>query len=158
MSKEERIAKLGENYVERYLLNFFTHPPGGESRLDIGLQWDRIMHSLSQRHPEHRVVIVAHETIIESGIFRRLHWTLKEFYEWKRANDPATKIHNCQIIQFSRRDPVTLQVIDKVRWWRSICPWNLTLTDSSWRPIVPRRYSSAELLSMADRYLRLINI
>jgi len=158
LSQAEKEARFGPDYTSRIIRHFYRRPPNGESRLDLGLRWDRIMLSLSQRHSEHRVAIVAHETIIEAGMIRRLHWTIEEFYEWKKANDPATKIHNCQIIQFSRRNPETKQVIDKVRWWRTVCPWDLSISDPSWRPIEARRFSSLELLDMANRYPRLINV
>ncbi len=156
LSQLERIERYGKDYIKEYVHHFYRKTPNGESRLDLGLRWDRIMLSLSQRHSEHRVVIVAHETIIESGLIRRLHWSIEEFYKWKELNDPKTKVHNCQIIHFTRRNPETGQVIDKVRWWRSVCPWQLELTPGHWQKIEPHRYSSKDLLDQAKKYPRYI--
>lgn len=153
----ERVERFGANYASDILHSFYKRPPNGESRLDLGLRWDRIMLSLSQRHEHDRVIIVAHETIIECGLIRRLHWTVDEFFQWKEQNDPATKIHNCQIIHFTRRNLVTGQIISHVRWWRTICPWDLTITNSDWQPIVPRRFNRRQLLDQVAKYPRLIN-
>ncbi len=158
LSQAERLEKFGAGRLQEMLHSFYRKAPNGESRLDIGLRWDRIMLSLSQRHPEHRVVIVAHETIIESGLIRRLHWTIEEFYEWKERNDPREKVNNCQVIHFSRRNPETGQVIDKVRWWRSACPWDLSLANGGWQQINARRFTSSELLEQVERHPRLINV
>lgn len=157
LSQAEKLDKFGPDKVREILHNFYRKAPNGESRLDIGLRWDRVMLSLSKRHSEHRVIIVAHETIIESGLIRRLHWSVEQFQQWKEANDPKTKIHNCQVIHFTRRNPETGQVIDKVRWWRSVCPWQPELTPGSWQPIVPHQYSSKELLDQVKQYKRLIS-
>lgn len=157
MSDEEKVAYFGDQDVRPFLRNFYLRPPNGESRLDLSLRWDRMMLSLSQRHSEHRVLIVAHETIIECGLIRRLHWSVEQFYEWKQRSDEREKIHNCQIVHFTRRNPETGQVIDKVRWWRSVCPWRLEWGRGEWRNIVPTKYSSADLLEQVARYPRVIS-
>lgn len=152
LTEAEKQEKYGDDYQRRYIHNFYRSPPNGESRLDISLRWDRAMQSLSQRHHEDRVIIVAHQSIIEAGMMRRLHWTVKQFNEWKQAKDPETEVNNCQIIHFTRRDPVSQNVIPRVRWWRTVCPWNLGVSDPKWRSIEVKLYSSDDLLKMADEY------
>jgi NAD+ kinase len=156
MTQAQKDKKFGDNLARRAMQEFYWRPPNGETRLDAGLRWDRIMHSLSDRHHDHRVIIVAHETLIEAGMIRRLHWTVEEFCKWKESNDEATKIHNCQIIHFSRRDPISGTIHEGVRWWRTVCPWDLSITDGSWQPILKRRFTNDELLKQASEYERLI--
>lgn len=157
MTQAQKEEKFGENLARRAMQEFYWRPPNGETRLEAGLRWDRIMQSLSIRHHDHRVIIVAHETLIEAGLIRRLHWTVEEFCQWKEANNPETKINNCQIIHFSRRDPKTQKIHEGVRWWRTVCPWDLSITDSSWKQIEKRRFSNKELLYQARQYDRLIS-
>jgi len=152
LTEAEKVEQYGEDYKDRYIRNFYRRPPNGESRLDLSLRWDRIMLSLSQRHHENRVLIVAHQSIIEAGMIRRLHWTIEQFSDWKRAHDQETEVHNAQIIHFTRRDPESQNVIDKVRWWRTVCPWNLAISDSRWRSIKVKHYSSSDLLEMVEPY------
>ena len=90
-------------------------------------------------------------------MIRRLHMTVEEFHQWKEEKDPATKINNCQIIHFTRRDPVTGKVGERVRWWRTVCPWDLKSTSDEWRPIIPKSYSSEDLLEMVEDYERVIS-
>jgi len=155
-TQAEREEKFSENLAKRDLQEFYWRPPNGETRLDAGMRWDRILRSLSDRHRDHRVIIVAHETLIETGLIRRLHWTVEEFCRWKEKNDPATKIHNGQVIHFSRRNPTSGTIDDGVRWWRTICPWDISVTDGRWQPITKRRFSNAELLQQVNQYERLI--
>jgi len=156
LSNTEKEVLYGKDYRNRYIHNFYRRPPNGESRLDLSLRWDRIMLSLSQRHAEHRVIIVAHQSIIESGLIRRLHWTIEDFHNWKKKRDPKTDINNCQIIHFTRRNPETGQVIERIRWWRTVCPWDKARSDGKWRPIIAKKYTSKELLKMVQAYERLI--
>jgi len=156
LSNTEKEVLFGKDYRDRFIHNFYRRPPNGESRLDLSLRWDRVMSSLSQRHSEHRVIIVAHQTIIESGLIRRLHWTVEDFHNWKKKRDPKTDINNCQVIHFTRRNPDSGQVINSIRWWRTVCPWDKSRSDEKWRKIIPKKYSSQELLRMVEAYERLI--
>ncbi len=158
LPKIEREKIFKDNLGKRDLHEYWWRPPNGETRLEAGLRWDRVMTSLSQRHADHKVIIVAHETIIEAGLIRRLHWTVEEFCKWKAINDPATKVHNCQIIHFSRRDPETGKIGQGVRWYRSVCPWNLSLTPNKWQKIEKHLFTNEELLGQVNRFQRYINI
>lgn len=156
-TKAEREELFSASLAKRALQEFYWRPPNGETRPEAGLRWDRIMSSLSQRHSDHRVVLVAHETLIEAGLVRRLHWTVEQFCQWKEADNPATKIHNCQVIHFSRRDPGSGRIHDGVRWWRSICPWDLNRTNGYWQVIEKQLFSNEQLLSHANQYKRHIS-
>lgn len=158
ISQEAKDRLFSNNLAKRALNEFYWRPPNGETRLEAGLRWDRIMLSLSQRHSEHKVIIVAHETLIEAGLIRRLHWTIEQFCLWKEANDPATKIHNCQVIHFTRRDPESGLIHVGVRWWRSVCPWDLNVTSGEWQVIEKRLFSNDELLEEASKIPRIINL
>ena len=69
--------------------------------------------------------------------------------------DPHIKIHNTQILHYSRRDPATGAVAPYLNWMRSVCPWDLNLSSNEWRPIVRKKYSNADLLELVQRTPRL---
>jgi NAD+ kinase len=154
--KEEREKIFAANLAKRELQEYWWRPPNGETRLETGMRWDRVMVSLANRHSDHREIIVAHETMIEAGLIRRLHWTVEQFCSWKATNDPATKIHNCQVVHFSRRDPETGRIHPSVRWYRSVCPWNLALTPGKWQKIEKQLFTNTELLEQALHHPKII--
>lgn len=156
-SRAEREKYYSHNLNRRALQEFYWRPPNGETRIDAGMRWDRIMGSLRERHAEHRVIIVAHATLIEAGLIRRLHWTVDEFCRWKEQEDEATKVHNCQVIHFSRRDPKTGRIAQSVRWWRTVCPWDTSRTSDEWRQIEKKTFTSSELLDIANQFPRVIS-
>lgn len=48
----------------------------------------------------------------------------RRFAEIEESTDYRDKIWNCQIIHYTRRDPVTGDVGPAFNWVRSICPWD----------------------------------
>lgn len=68
-----------------------------------------------------------------------------------------SKVHNCQIVWYTRRDPLTGSISNKFNWVRSVCPWNLSLSRNVWRPIVRHVYSNEELLRAVSLVPQLVN-
>lgn len=156
LTSEEKKRTYHRSLAVRALNEFYWRPPNGETRLDAGLRWDRILQSLQMKHSDHRVIIVAHETLIEAALIRRLHLTVEDFCKWKEENDPKTKIHNCQIIHFTRRNPETGEVIPSVRWYRSICPWNIKISPGKWQEIEKKLFTNNDLLESIEKLPRII--
>ncbi|HSI21270.1 MAG TPA: histidine phosphatase family protein [Verrucomicrobiae bacterium] len=156
ISRAEIAVKHEENAAIRALNAFYWNPPNGESRLVAALRWDRVINSLAQRYSDGRVVIVAHGTIIETAMMRRLHWTVEDFLAWKEDNDPRHEVHNCQVLHFTRKDPKTGQINPSVRWWRTVCPWDLSKGEGEWQAIEKNLLSSKELLQQVEKFPRYI--
>jgi hypothetical protein len=72
------------------------------------------------------------------------------------SQDPFDRIHNGQILHYTRREPGTGRIVPYLNWRRSICPWNLALSRNDWEPIERPRYTNEDLLAVAERTPRLI--
>jgi len=47
--------------------------------------------------------------------------------------DREYKSHNCSVVHYSRRNPVTKDVHSRLSWVRSVCPWDTTKTSCKWK-------------------------
>jgi broad specificity phosphatase PhoE len=156
LPRAEVKTQYEENSAIRALNAFYWNPPNGESRLTAALRWDRVMNSLAQRYQDGRIIVVAHGTIIETAMMRRLHWTVEDFLAWKEDTDPRHEVHNCQVLHFTRRNPETGQINPSVRWWRTACPWDLELGDGKWQAITKHLLSNEDLLGQVEKFPRYI--
>src|SRR5438874_4087686 len=76
--------------------------------------------------------------------------------EWLRGHlapafDRYIKLHNCQVLHYTRRDPASGVASAHVNWMRSVCPWDLNLSDNGWHPIDRPQYSNADLLAVVEK-------
>ena len=133
-------------------------PPNGEDLLTKSLFVDRVLQTLHREYSDaDDVVIVCHgETMLAADmLLRRL--SFEDLRRITRSRDPRDKIHNCQIIVYSRRDPDTGVLYSSPRWRLSVCPWDTTRSNDVWEPIVRKTYSNDDLLSLVGKYPRLVN-
>lgn len=79
-----------------------------------------------------------------------------DFMRLSKSKNPADKIRNCQILWYSRLDPETLQLNDKVVAVRSICPWD-SEGDYGWRRIERKLFSNQDLANLVERSPKIIN-
>ena len=65
-------------------------------------------------------------------------------------NDPAQKIHNTQVIHYTRNHPETGETGRYITWQKSVCPWKES-TEAKWQPIERKRFTNEELLEQANQ-------
>jgi len=147
MNDEERMAKYPEVMKKRDANRFYFAAPGGESLADVVIRARvGILATLYRELPNQRGIVVSHGNmmwpirIIMEGILPDDYLKLRE------AKNPADKINNCQVFQYSRIDPITHKVVDRFSWMRSVCPWKLDPEIDGWRPIERKRYTNQELI------------
>jgi NAD+ kinase len=155
MSHQERRQHYGEDLKRRKLDAFFWAPPNGESMADLCLRIDRILDTLHRECSDKRVLIVSHGEVMWAFRVRLERMSQARYRELDSSPDPRLKIHNCQILHYTRRDPQSGLVAPRLNWMRSICPTDSSLCDPAWEPIHRRMYSSAELLAIAEKSLRI---
>ena len=91
-------------------------------------------------------------------ISHRGFWLTPE--EWLRQDgDPAYAAHNCQIMHYTRRDPAGGDLDPRIRWVRSVGPWDPELSwgGGRWTEIHQRLYTDAELMAIVDTYPPLLD-
>lgn len=133
-------------------------PPGGESlATGVSLRFKDILGTLHREMPEKRVIAVTHgETIqVARVILERLlpeQWHAQE-------EDPAFDVANCQVLQYSRTDPISGEVGKHLSWRRSVCAWDDSRSWQSgeWVKIERQTYDDAALLNLVDSFPNLLD-
>jgi NAD+ kinase len=156
MGETERYTRYRESLVMKKTSPLYWIAPNGESIMHATERVYRMLGTLARECADKRVVIVAHgETM---WCFRLLLERLSEerYNELDASHDPMDRIHNCQILHYTRRVPG--QEINSTSYshMRSICPWDTQLSSNEWMPIVRLRYTSQDLLEIVSKTERLV--
>lgn len=145
LTDSEKRARFAEIMERQDTDGFYWAPPGGESFAQVQMRVDSVLESHSREHFDDTAILVCHEDVMKIVRVRIEHIGEHEF---QSAMD-AEPIHNGQIFHYTRRDENDVVHPFMVRR-RSICPWDESLTDSTWKPIVRKSYSNQELLKIVQ--------
>ena len=150
-SWEERAKLQKDALITKDTDPFYWIPPNGESIAQLTVRLKKLFDTLHRECSDKQVVVVCHGEVMEA--FRQLieRMALEEWLKWERSKEPFDRIHNCQILHYTRRDPDTGVLAPHLNWMRSICPWDTDLSTNEWRPVVRKRYTNEELLESARR-------
>lgn len=151
LPEDERQEKFGEALALRHSEPFFWTPHNGESFADLCLRIDRMLATLARECSEKRVLIVCHGEVMWAFRIRLERMAQGTFKELHLSKDPMHKIHNCQIIHYTRTSPETGKIDRHYNWMRWIRPTNVPPTESGWRPITRQSYSNRDLLELVGR-------
>ncbi len=153
VSVEEREQKFAVAMKERKVDPFYWVPPNGTSLADLCLRIDRVIDTLHRECEGKNVIIVCHGEVMWAFRVRLERMSQEKFRKLDGSKKPYHRIHNCQVIHYTRTDPHTSGTTaphPHLNWMRSICPWQLDLSgDGKWRKIQRKRYTNDELLERA---------
>ena len=154
---DERAERFALDYESRKINPFYWKPPRGESMLDLCLRIDRLLNTLYRECDGQDVIIVCHGEIMWAFRIVIERITLHDYIDLDASNNPFHRIHNCQIIQYSRLNPETAEQSKYLNWMRSICPWDLSLSTNDWQKIIRPSFSNEQLLKFVEKVPRLID-
>lgn len=149
--QDELLALHGEALLGRDVEPFFWRPPNGESFLDLCLRVDRVLDTLHRECSEQDVVIVCHGEVMRAFQVCLERLTQSEFKDLILSQKDWDRIHNCQIVQYSRWDPSSRGLWHHADWVRIIRPTDSPARQSEWRTITRHRRTNEELLEMVNR-------
>lgn len=152
MTKEERWKTYPNEMPREHdrVQKFWWKIPNGESYADVAQRALMQVNSLRREVPLEHVLIVAHIELMET--LRYLFEDMNPYEFGELTDDPTEKIHNYQILHYSRRDEFGKVYPTYVRR-RSICPWDETKTDNRWKPITSNlTMTNDEMLRMVEQY------
>jgi len=152
MPQDELAAQFGEALLRRDVEPFFWRPPNGESFLDLCLRVDRVLDTLHRECSDQNVVIVCHGEVMRAFQVRLERLTQEEFKHLVLSQEDWDRIHNCQIVQYSRQNPLSGELATHADWVRIIRPTDSPVRQSEWRTIIRHRRSNQELLEMVNRF------
>lgn len=134
----------------------FWKPPGGESVADVNMRIDRVLGTLHRECEGKRVVIVCHGEVMWAFRMRLERMPTEEWIRLDTSKDEADKIHNGQIIHYSRSNPENGEISPYLSWMRMIRAGDENFS-REWREIRRPKFSNDDLLSIVGQVPRLIN-
>jgi broad specificity phosphatase PhoE len=147
--------------------SFYWTAPGGESIAQSCLRVERYLEILRHSCGGFKVIAVCHGNIMrafrirlermQQSTFQQL-WGTPELLDEREDTSliKNAEIHYTQILWYSRRDPVTLEVSSNFQWLKSICPW-ASSGESEWMPINRPTFSNDQLLAQVHQVPQIIN-
>lgn len=132
-------------------------PPGGESIAQVADNRVREFFDTLQRDQQEKdvnsVLGVTHGELL---------WATRLVLEYMHnddyddaENDPGRKINNCQVIHWTRINPVTGELEPYLRWNRSVWPWKNPDDEGVWQESARRTLTNEQLLAEATTLPRL---
>jgi broad specificity phosphatase PhoE len=136
-------VKRGEEQ-EKYLYRF----PNGESLADVELRLRAFNNTLEREAANQDVAVCFHGEGMDVAQVYYEGISLEEYADRKRSKNPHDKIHNCQIIHYTREVEGSQELTPFFNRVRSVCPWNMELSSNIWRPIKSHLLDHQELIDL----------
>ncbi len=150
-SEEKRNEKFADNLRRRDVEPFFWKPLNGESFSELTTRFDRVLDTLHRECSDKRVGIVCHGEMMWAGRVAIERMPQERFKELHLSKNPDDRIWNCQIIHYTRRDPVTGELHKHANWMRMIRPTADPIQIFPWTRIERPVYTNEDLVSLASK-------
>lgn len=151
MSQKELKRRFARSLRMKKIHPFYWSPPSGESMAKLCQRLRIVLDTLHRECSNMRVIIVCHGEVMWG--FRMLleRMPVSRYLELDKSNNPFDHIHNCQILHYTRLDPISGRESKHLDWMRSICPTNLKLSRNTWEEISRPRYTNQQLIEMVKK-------
>lgn len=156
MPESERYELFAAELAARREDPCYWRPPEGESLAEVCLRVDRVLNRLARECQGGACIVVTHEDVMWAARFLMEGMTQERWRNLLLSDDPRDKIHNGQVLHYTRRDPVTGRCADGFQWVRSVCPWDPRRCVEEWRPVLPPMFPNEELLATVASVKRLV--
>jgi broad specificity phosphatase PhoE/NAD kinase len=155
MSQKERVVRFSEETKRRDRDSLFYAPPGGESLVHVLSRVDGILNNFNRQAANKRCLIVCHGEVMWAFRLRFERLSQLTYREMEAAPTSVEKIHNAQILHYTRQNPYTGEISPIFKWKRSICPWDLTRSRNVWEEIMRVQHTNESLLQHVNRVKRI---
>lgn len=128
--------------------------PDGETLLETRTRTRVLLERIARENRGQRVLVFSHGEYIEALWAEAGHFSTeaqREFFQTPRGD-----IKNCQVVEFSSRNPDSNERRGQLRWVRSSCPHAGVVGE--WSEFQYQKFSPEELLSTVERYPHLPNL
>lgn len=154
--ENERNEKFKDAMGMRAIEPFFWKPPNGESFAELCLRLDRVLQTLEREYSDKRVILVCHGEVMRAFrviLERMSQQRFKEIYSSKTKEDG---VYNCEIFHYTRRNPETGELADRINWLRRVRPNETPIWETGWQKIERQKYSNDELLKIVSETLAVL--
>lgn len=155
LSHEDRTNTFAKEFERRKIDGFYWAPPGGESMAQMCDRIHDIFDTLHREFDGKQVIIVCHGDVMWGFRVLLERIPIEDYLELDRSTAPRDRIHNCQILHYTRHDPATGRHDRHFVALRSICPWDRSRARNQWQPIERKKLSNDELRVIVDRVPRI---
>lgn len=155
MPHDERQSLFAREQRQYELDPFLAYPAGGGesiAQMCLRMKADFLEH-IARECSDKRIVAVCHGHVMRPLQLELEHLGHDDFIRLDASEDPADKIHNCQILWYTRRDPDSKLLQPTLVARRSVCAMG-AVGDSGWRRILSPKYSNEDLLLEVSQYPR----
>lgn len=156
-SHQERAAEFAEQLDRLKKDSFYVAPPGGESVANSCLRVDRVLSEWRTERSGQAIIAVCHGNIMSAFRVRLEGLTQSQFQAIEKSTDVRDRMHNGQILHYTRRDPRTGQIRSSLKWMKSVVPWDLSRSYSEWMPINSTELTNEDLLAEVAKVPQLIH-
>ena len=156
MPESERHELFAAELAARREDPCYWRPPEGESLAEVCLRVERVLTRLTRECPAGSCIVVTHEDVMWAARFMLERMTQEQWRGLLLTEDPCDKIHNGQVLHYTRRDPLSGECSDTFSWARSACPWDRARGREAWRRAEPARFTNDELLEDVATVDRLV--
>lgn len=126
----------------------YWRPPRGESIADVCMRVDRVLQTLHRECDGKNVIIVCHGEVMWAFRMCIERMTDTQYNDLDASDAPWDRIHNGQIIQYTRVNPTGDGALSPyVGWRRSVTPWDHDRSSGMWETITRPHFSNEELLA-----------
>ena len=150
LTEQERREHYAGQLVDRALSPFYWRPPNGESIAEVSARLLGLLERLRRDCPTGRALLVCHGELIGAFKARVEDMSQRDYLSW--STDPEEKIANGEVIHYTRRDPETGAISDRLAWRRTAVPQDESRSQA-WCHIDVNRYDAAGLLAAVDEAL-----
>lgn len=156
MPEGERFERFAAELAARREDPCYWRPPDGESLVDVCLRVEWVLARLRRDCAGQRCILVTHEDVMWAARFILEGLTQDAWRDILLSDDPRVKIHNGQVLHYTRRNPETGELGLRMDWVRSVCPWDPSRSSDEWKRIEPPRFSNDDLLASVGAVERLV--
>lgn len=155
------VAMRNELYAEyerrRKIDPLHTSFPGGESIAQMLVRLSLMLNTLSRECANERVLMTLHGDAMWGFRILLERLTPEMYQDLNNSNAPTDRIHNCQVVIYSRVDPTSGEIYPYFRYRRSVCPWDREISSDVWMPIDRPRFDNDSLLRDVENVPRIID-
>jgi broad specificity phosphatase PhoE len=151
LTEEEKERDFARYMLARRNDSYFWKPPNGESMVDVCLRLHRFLDTVHRGHNDGSVIVVCHAGVMHAFRILLERLSQNQFNAMYNADSPLDRIHNCQVVHYTRQNPSdATDARAHPTWVRSVCPYDPALSRNEWRAIARSHYSNADLLREAE--------
>lgn len=152
--EERKTGMAAADLARRERDGIWWGPSGGETLAGILPRLHAFLGQLHREQPQGSVVVVCHGEVMWAFRVLLERMTMARFRELDESRNPHDRIHNCQVLHYSRQPPKGGPLSKRLDWVRSVCPWDLDRSSNNWTKIVRPKFTNEGLMDLVHQYPR----